>query len=101
MAFALTPAQNFDQLLDFDDKAHVKVYEKAVAKLPIDPFDCVHTQLIDFMSALEKKASDYGWNERIMLIPQTLPEDADTVYTNLLTNHAQVSIETIREYELS
>ena len=101
MAFALIPAQNFDQLLDFDDKAHVKVYEKAVPKLPINPFDCVHTQLIDFMSALEKKASNYGWKERIMMIPQTLPEDADTIYINLLTNHAQVSIGTIREYELS
>ena len=35
-----------------------------------------------------------------MKIPTTLPEDEDTVYINLLTHHAQISIEMIREYEL-
>ena len=101
MAFALTPGQNVDAVLDFGDKSHRAIYEKSIAPLPIDSFDCVNTQLVDFMSALSKKAHDFGWTDRILKIPLTLPEAADTEYINMLTNHAQVTIETIREYELS
>ena len=101
MAFCLTPAQNVADVLDFDEKSHRAIYERAVAPLQIDPFDCVHTQLMDFMTALSKKAHDFGWTDRILKIPLTLPEQADTVYVNLLTNHAEVSIDTIREYEMT
>ena len=101
MAFALTPGQNVDVVLDFGDKSHRAIYEKSVAPLPIDAFDCVNTQLVDFMTALSKKAHDFGWTDRILKIPLTLPEDPNTEYINMLTNHAQVTIETIREYELT
>ena len=101
MAFALTPAQNVDNLLDFDQKAHRAIFNGATAPLPIDPFDCVQTQLVDFMAALTKKARDYGWNDRIMMIPTTLPIDANTEYLNMLTQHAQIPIDLIRNYELS
>ena len=60
MSFALTPAQEFDGVLDFSDKAHRTIYDKSVAKLPITPFDCVHTQVVDFMSSLEYKAHEFG-----------------------------------------
>ena len=99
--FALTPAQNVSEVLDFDDKAHRAIYEKAIEKLKVDPFDCEQTQLVDFMSALAKKAHDFGWVDRMMKIPTTLPEDADTEYTNILTHHAQISFETIKDYEAS
>ena len=88
-------------MLNFDEKSHRAIYNNASAKLPIDAFDCVDTQLMDFMSALTKRAYDYGWVERILKIPLTLPEDADTEYVNILTNHAEVSINTIRDYEES
>ena len=101
MAFSLTPGQNIDQVLNFDEKSHRAIYNNASAKLPIDAFDCVDTQLLDFMSALTKRAYDYGWVERILKIPLTLPEDPDTEYVNILTNHAKVSLNTIREYEES
>ena len=99
--FALTPAQNFDEVLDFDDKAHRAIYEKSIEKLHVDKFDCEQTQLVDFMSALSKKAHDFGWVNRVMKIPKTLPEDDDTEYVNLLTNHATISFENIKEYEES
>ena len=59
MAFSLTPAQNIDVVLDFTEKTHRLIYEKATAKLPIDPFACDHLQLVDFMTALSKKAHDF------------------------------------------
>ena len=99
MAFSLTPAQNIDAVLDFTEKSHRALYDKAVAPLSIDPFDCVNTQLVDFMSALSKKAHDFGWADRILKIPLTLPEDATTEYMDLLTSHAQIPIELIRNYE--
>ena len=99
MAFSLTPAQNIDAVLDFKEKSHRALYDKAVAPLSRDPFDCVNTQLVDFMSALSKKAHDFGWADRILKIPLTLPEDATTEYMDLLTNHAQIPIELIRNYE--
>ena len=101
MAFSLTPAQTIDVVLDFTEKSHRSIYDKAIAPLSIDPFDCVHTQLVDFMTALSKKSDDFGWTDRILKIPLTLPEDPNTEYINLLTNHAQIPIETIRNYELS
>ena len=99
--FALTPAQNVSEVLDFDDKAHRGIYEKAIEKLKVDPFDCEQTQLVDFMSSLAKKAHDFGWVDRVMKIPTTLPEDEDTEYLNILTNHAQISFESIKTYEES
>ena len=66
MAFALTPAQNIDDVLDFTEKSHRAIYDKSVAPLPIDKFDCVHTQIVDFMSALTKKAHDFGWTKRVI-----------------------------------
>ena len=101
MAFSLTPAQTIDAVLDFTEKSHRSIYDKAIAPLSIDAFDCDHTQLVDFMTALSKKSDDFGWTDRILKIPLTLPEDPNTVYINLLTNHAQVSLDIIREYELS
>ena len=101
MAFSLTPGQAIDDVLDFTQKSHRAIYNSAIAPLPIDKFDCVQNQLVDFMSALSKRAHDIGWVERIMKIPRTLPEDANTEYWNLLTNHGQIPIESIRNYELS
>ena len=95
MVFSLTPAQNIDAVLDFTEKSHRSLYEKATAKLPVDPFNCNHLQLVDFMTTLSKKADDFGWTDRIMKIPLTLPEDADTEYVNILTNYAQVTIDII------
>ena len=100
-AFALTPAQHVDVVLNFNNKVHRTIYNGAIAPLPIDPFDCVQSQLMDFMAAITKKARDYGWSERIMLIPKTLPEGQDTEYLSMLTQHAQIPIDLIREYELS
>ena len=101
MAFSLTSAQNINAVLDFTEKSHRAIYDKATAPLPINAFDCTHSQLVDFMSALSKKADDFGWTDRILKIPLTLPENATTEYINMLTNHAQISIDLIRAYELS
>ena len=99
--FSLTPAQNVATALDFSLKAHRSIYEQATKPLPIDPFDCVHTQLPDFLAALTKRAHDFGWVDRILKIPETLPIDANTLYTNMLELHAIIPIDQIREYELS
>ena len=99
MAFSFTPAQNIDAVLEFTEKSHRSLYDKAVAPLSIDPFDCVNTQLVDFMSAQSKKAHDFGWAERILKIPLTLPENVMTKYMDLLTSHAQIPIKLIWNYE--
>ena len=95
----LTPAQNQEGLLDYDDKGHRSIYDKGVAPLPIDKFDCEQSQLVEFMDALAKRAHDMGWTNRILKIPTTLPINADTEYHNMLTQHSIISYELISRYE--
>ena len=99
--FSLTPAQSVGTVLNFSNKAHRAIFEQATKPLPIDPFDCVHTQLPDFLAALTKRAHDFGWIDRILKIPEELPVQANTLYTNLLEYHATVNIDRLREYELT
>ena len=99
--FSLTPANNVKGVLDFSTKVLQVIYDKATCPLPIDPFDCVHTQLNDFMAALSKRAHDFGWVKRIMKIPLESPVQADTLHVNMLKEHATVGINVIQAYEQS
>ena len=79
-----------------------KIYNKAVAKLSDDPFDCSPEGLFQFLRSLEDRAHKYGWNDEvtgIMMIP-TDPANPQ-VLTNLLSNYGEVKMEEIKAFELT
>ena len=52
------------------------------------------------MAALERRALEFGWIERIMMIPTgKTSEDGDDISVNIIKKYGEVSMETIRKYE--
>ena len=101
--FALNPAQATVGVIDFTRESNVKLHKRATSKLSEDLFDCVPEDLNHFLKLLGDRSSEFSWNDPIvgiMMIPEN-PADYDTTYTNLLTNHGQISLQRIRTFEES
>ena len=99
--FCRTPADLLDdeQPLDFTSKLDMKIYKDAKAPLMAEKFDCCEEDLHDFMQALQKRAHEYGWDERIMMIPITDDDALNPKEASMLTEHVSASIERIRVRE--
>ena len=99
--FCRTPADLLDdeQPLDFTSKLDMKIYKDAKAPLMDKKFDCCEEDLHDFMQALQKRAHEYRWDERIMMIPITDDDALNPKEASMLTEHASASIERIRARE--
>ena len=98
--FNVSPAAANTGLLDYKDKEAIKLYDKASAKLVSDEFDCVEEQLHDFLAMLKIRAIQFGWDKTMMMIPED-PEVATSRKTSLLDAHGSISLETIKNYEMS
>ena len=101
--FALNPAQATVGVIDFTRESNVKLHKRATSRLSEDLFDCVPEDLNHFLKLLGDRSSEFSWNDPIvgiMMIPEN-PADYDTTYTNLLTNHGQISLQRIRTFEES
>ena len=99
-AFNLTPASAKTGVLQYADKDERMLYEKACSKLSDDEFDCQEDQVMDFMNSLKQRAREYGWDERIMMIPSD-PEDMTSEMISILDAHGSLSMEAILAYEKS
>ena len=98
--FCRTPSEIYggDKPLNFAKKLGLKVYEKAITPLTSEKFDCDEDNLHDFLTALQYRAADQGWDNRIMMIPvENHPINPARV--SMLTDHAKASIEWIRVHE--
>jgi hypothetical protein len=95
----LSPAARDTAVLDFSDKADIKKYENAIAKLN-NRFDGKPENMTVFKSDLKYRAEYSGWNNGdansdIISIP-TIADP--TITHNLITEYSQLSEEDIRTW---
>ncbi len=90
-AFALTPAySNQDRILNYQEKRDADTYYKGCTALEGDPYD--GTKLADFLSRLQAKADQFGWNSLLTILPEecNLLTDYGTITRAEVRAHAQV-----------
>lgn len=97
---ALTPGQAFRGTLDYvGNKAHYYIYKNATAQLEVELYDCTPDTFFQFIKSLEERADEYGWNDDeggILWMP-----DENGEMINLLKNYGSITLERIREHELT
>lgn len=101
--FALTPGQLQSGVIDYRTKEGKKIFEKAIEPLP-DKYDGSAGGLALFLSQLETKATNCGWNngfptEDIINLPTDPNRPA--ISRNLLQEHAQFSVVGLTAWELN
>ena len=98
--FCRTPSEMYggDKPLNFKKKMDLKIYEKAISPLTSEKFNCDEDNLHDFLTALQYRAADQGWDNRIMMIPIN-NDPINPAKASMLTNHVKASIEWIRAHE--
>jgi hypothetical protein len=91
-----------DKLLDFKKKTELKICQQAIFPLTTKRFDCCEENLNDdFLTAFQYRANEHRWDESIMQIHITDPNDPDPKEADLLTEYAKASIKRIRAYEFN
>ena len=100
--FALNPAHAMQGVINFAKSDNVKLHKKGTSRLSEDPFDCVPEDLHQFLKTLGDRATEYQWNDDVFGILQ-IPDHLNnpTKYTNLLTNHGELDLEDILNFEKS
>jgi hypothetical protein len=96
---ALSPAARDDAILDFSDKADLKKYENAIAKLN-NRFDGKPQNMTVFKSDLKYRSHYSGWNNGMAnsdIISIPIIADANVSH-NLITEYSQLSEEDIRAW---
>ena len=103
--FALCPAQAFNDVLDYTQTAHRKLYEGGVAKLSSELYNCEPDGLYGFLKNLEDRAAEYGWSDAyngIMSVPNyTGVGNEYDGFTSLLTHYGEIPIERVTRFERS
>ena len=99
--FAITPAQLKSNFLNFKKKDDRNIYQEGKKPLSIDKFDCDKLQLADFISALERRAMEYGWDKRIMMIPTSKDLEGEVVLKSIISKHGEITMEMIRKHDKS
>ena len=93
--FALTPGQIPSGIIDYSTKQGMKLFEKAIEALP-KKYDGSADNLALFLSQLERKSTNCGWNngqanEDIVNLPLDITRPM--VRRNLIQEHAQFTVE--------
>ena len=99
--FVITPAQLKTDFLNFKKKADRTIYQDAKKPLSIDPFDCDKLQLTDFISALERRAMEFGWDKRIMMIPTSADSEGKIAEKSIISKHGEITMEMIKKHDRS
>jgi len=92
--FALSPARATLGVLDYSLAAHVKLYHKATAALPII-FDGKAANLSVFLRSLGRRANTMGWRNNVFAIPTT----SGTL--DLLDSFGTVTLDDVRAHALT
>ena len=94
--FALSPALATRGIIDYSTRAGEKIYSSATKELDTTKYDGEAQGLMAFLELLEERATNFGWDTSIMMIP-----DPEGNQTNLLTGYGTITLEQIRRYEES
>ena len=94
--FALTPALATRGIIDYSTRAGERIYSSATKELDSTKYDGEAQGLMAFLDLLEERATNFGWDTTIMMIP-----DLNGNLTNLLSGYGTITMEQIRTHEES
>jgi hypothetical protein len=100
VAFAFSPAQAVQGLLDFSKSEHSKIYKSAIREVCKDPFDCEAEGLYQFLKDVQDRADEMGWSDNILNITLEVTDDIEPVQEKLIDNYGTISLEQVVESEL-
>ena len=90
--FALTPALAMQNTIDYSTSTGVKVYKAGIAPLPT-LFDGSTANLSLFLTEVESRANENGWNGILMISDQ---DPHNPTNRNLTTQHHMLTLENVQ-----
>ena len=94
--FALSPALATRGIIDYSTRAGERIYSSATKELDPTRFDGEAQGLMVFLELLEERASNFGWDTSIMMIP-----DFNGNPIKLLSGYGTITLRQIRAHEES
>ena len=94
--FTLSPALATRGIIDYSSRAGEKIYSSATNELDTAKYDGEAQGFMAFLELLEERATNFGWDASIMMIP-----DINGNPTNLLTEYGTITMEQVRAHEES
>jgi hypothetical protein len=88
--FALTPGIANGEVINMNSNTGSKLFKGAIQKLPVE-IDCTPTNLKLFLSSLEDRTMQYGWEDIL-----SIPDDVDNILgpqKQLLSEYGQIELE--------
>ena len=92
--FALTPALATRGIIDYSTRAGERIYMSATKELDSKKYDGEAQGLMAFLELLEERATNFGWDSSIMMIPTQGENTA-----SLLTEYGTITIDQVRAHE--
>ena len=92
--FALSPALATRGIINYNSRAGERIYASATKELDSNKYDGEAQGLMPFLELLEERATNFGWDTTIMMIPQ-----AGGNPKNLLAEYGTISMAQIRAHE--
>ena len=99
--FALTSTQSKVGIINYSTSEVRNTYRSATRQLTEELYDCNAEDMFGFLKALAERARQCGWDEEGMGIT-SIPvnhTDPNTTFTSLLTNHGEITMDRIRDFE--
>ena len=100
VAFAFSPAQAVQGLLDYSKSEHSKIYKSAIREVCKEPFECEADGLYQFLKDIQDRADEMGWSDGILNITLEVTDDNEPVQEKLIDNYGTISLEQVVESEL-
>ena len=99
--FCIVPTLALDGIIDFTTDEGCKYFKRAIKKLSDDTFDLAPKDRHLLTNLLTKRVDEIGWNVDIVGITLIFldPIDSNLDVVNILTNHREVSLESICNFE--
>ena len=94
--FVLSPALATRGIIDYSSRAGEKIYSSATKEFDASKYDGEVQGLMAFLELMEERATNFGWNTSIMMIP-----DLNGNLTNLLTEYGTITMEQVQAHEES
>jgi hypothetical protein len=101
VAFAFSPAQAAQGLLDYTKSKHSKIYKSAIREVCKDPFKCDQADgLYQFLKDIQDRAENMGWFNGILNITLEVTDDNESVQEKLIDNYGTISLEQVVKSKL-
>jgi hypothetical protein len=84
-------------ILDMNSDSGSKTFNKATRPLLDNKFDCKSDGIVEFLTALNVRAREYGWNDSVLSIPKVVTG----MHINLLQGYGMIDLADIRAHVLT